>query len=384
MRLQDVDQSILTNSVRDQQAPLAPNVPAIRGALDRLDLLRMPLIVLVVYIHSYAAIDLTHDNPDTTEFVAYVLSEQMARIAVPLFFLLSGYLFFRDGAVDFDRFTDKITSRIHTLLIPFLFWTTAIFIFVYTVEHIPSLAGFVSEPKTVGLDPFEILDRIVGWTGTPVAYQFWFIRDLIALVIIAPAIYWILRSTGPYLVVILGAVWFLGSWPFRIPSGEAMFFFTLGAYVGVARLNLFALDRYAFSQAALYVALLCFAIYGRDAWWGVYAKKLAIVVGVSFALALTRLAAKSDRLSAVLLLLAPASFFVFAVHEPTLTISRKLVGRVIGHGPISVFAQYLILPLAIIAIAIAAYLALTRLLPRPMRFVTGARARTAAVPRDKT
>ena len=67
----------------------------------RLKLLRFPPIIGVVYIHAYfTAITFSHGTIGTedlnpaTDFIRVLVSQGLARIAVPLFFLMAGYLFF--------------------------------------------------------------------------------------------------------------------------------------------------------------------------------------------------------------------------------------------------------------------------------------------------
>lgn len=69
-----------------------------------IDLLRFPLALLVLYIHA----DLMTTNssslisPDATPFlwnVDYLISKIIGSVSVPAFFLISGLLFFKYGAL---------------------------------------------------------------------------------------------------------------------------------------------------------------------------------------------------------------------------------------------------------------------------------------------
>ncbi len=100
----------------------------------RLNLLRFPLIVGVVFVHAYettvgfsggsVSIGLNQNNV-ISEFIRNLISQEIARIAVPIFFLMSGYLFFAGFVWSKENYLDKVKSRIKTLLIPFLFWNIA-------------------------------------------------------------------------------------------------------------------------------------------------------------------------------------------------------------------------------------------------------------------
>ena len=77
-------------------------------------MLRFPLIVLVVYLHNgsgtvrfaNAGIVERSSSPMLDYFVAF-LSDGVARVAVPLFFLMAGYLFFNRAI----RPTSLVASR---------------------------------------------------------------------------------------------------------------------------------------------------------------------------------------------------------------------------------------------------------------------------------
>ena len=75
---------------------------------NTINFLRFPLTVAVVYIHfnisrkgiSVHGLNYGTDNPDWYTFIINLFSSVIASIAVPLFFLISGYLFFCQK--DFD------------------------------------------------------------------------------------------------------------------------------------------------------------------------------------------------------------------------------------------------------------------------------------------
>ena len=114
----------------------------------RLQLLRFPLIVGVVFIHAYT---LPTDPPTAiasgfhiNEFIQTLISQELARCAVPLFFLMSGYLFFSGAAWSTEKYKTKIRSRISTLLIPFLFWNILVLMLFAAAQSHPKTAPFIS------------------------------------------------------------------------------------------------------------------------------------------------------------------------------------------------------------------------------------------------
>jgi len=144
---------------------------------------------------------------------------------VPLFFIISGFLYFRNvpekAGVDF--FWKKTRSRVFSLVIPYLI-ANAFAFGCYWLAHryAPEMiSGYFGDDWN---KPFFIF-----WTG-PINMSLWFIRDLIIACIVAPLIYLLVRYTRIWGVLALGAVWiWVGGSPWY------NIWFTLGAWVAVCQ-----------------------------------------------------------------------------------------------------------------------------------------------------
>lgn len=85
---------------------------------DKIKILSFVAIILVLYIHS-----VFHDYPHEilgmkfNHFLQCVISEQIGRCAVPLFFMISGYLFFLNVSSLRDVLR-KMNKRVNSLFIP--------------------------------------------------------------------------------------------------------------------------------------------------------------------------------------------------------------------------------------------------------------------------
>ena len=202
----------------------------------RIELLRFPLIVGVVFIHSYdinpafagAKIGLAQMD-FVTDFVRSVISLGVACTAVPLLFLISGYLFFASRPLTAVSFVAKLKSRSHTLLVPFLVWNIATLICLAIAQAAPATQVFFSG-NSLAVDRFTFSDffnAIWGIGRPPISYQFWFIRDLMLLVLIAPCIEFLNRSSSTiylsiYLICLLADTNLAGLRAVR--GGHAVFF----------------------------------------------------------------------------------------------------------------------------------------------------------------
>ena len=71
-----------------------------KSLIDSFNLLRFPLIAMVVLIHcnlsefKMQGVDITSTFPSWYDEFMYLFSEALTRLAVPIFFIISGYLFF--------------------------------------------------------------------------------------------------------------------------------------------------------------------------------------------------------------------------------------------------------------------------------------------------
>ena len=185
---------------------------------NAISFLRFPLAVLVVYLHSRPeVIGAGADMECMPKLLnlTNLISGNITRIAVPAFFFISGYLFFRNiEKWEWSRYFDKLERRFHTLVVPFVVWNLLILgIFFFIQTFVPSLIhnehelirnyGLSHYLSAFGLNVFE----------KPICYQLWFIRDLIVLVLLYYLHYQLhlkhlfLRICLDLYLVVLGLLW---------------------------------------------------------------------------------------------------------------------------------------------------------------------------------
>lgn len=122
-----------------------------------IDWLRLPLAVMVVFIHSFgkSQIDMSrlHSDPCSMqsiyEFVRIAGSNVITHCAVPVFFVISGYLFFfnvREWNV--RVYANNLLKRWHSLAVPYLLW---IVIFVGYTEVIKLGGVLLNEKPLIGM-----------------------------------------------------------------------------------------------------------------------------------------------------------------------------------------------------------------------------------------
>ncbi len=197
---------------------------------------------MVVLVHSYNYTD-SFLQPTTKlseglyfpAMIEFFFSNALNRFVNPLFFAISGYLFF----VGIEKFTvklyvNKLKKRVISLLTPYVFWVffwTFIGLMIVNIvgsSHFPLLAEkFENWP----VSPFGSMYH------SPVPFQFWFIKDLFKLVLLSPVIYFFVKKLGKYAIVLLFIPWLMDiSFPY-MPYCDGLISFTIGCYCAVYGLD---------------------------------------------------------------------------------------------------------------------------------------------------
>lgn len=338
---------------------------------DRLAMLRLPLIAGVIFIHAFS---LQAPYPaDLNAVVQLMLSEGIARLAVPIFFLMAGFFLYGSGpglGWSWPIYRAKLKARARTLLVPMLLWGLITLGIFSLAQALPQTRAYFSGATVVAnFSAADWLNALLGVSGSPLAYQFWFIRDLIIAVVASPVLV-LLLNTGPrFTLALLTLLWLFTPKPYPIPAPEAVLFFTLGLFCRARGLSLFSLDRAARWLWAPYLLLVALTPLYLGSPYGLAVQKVGIAPGVPLALWLTGLASPGGGLGRVLLRYAPASFFVFAAHEPLLTVVKKLLPKAVP----SALGVYLLAPVIVLAVLLVLHALLARALPRVAGVLSGGR-----------
>ena len=188
---------------------------------------RFPLAVLVVFIHSVG--DINGSYYHLRDFISHPLLS----FVVPAFFIISGYLFFMnvEGRTISKWYSDKIKKRAKTLLLPYVIWNliTLMLDFLKYVKH--SICwinyGDISLWGVINKTFFDYM---------PIDLPLWYIRDLIILVVISPALYYLFKKVTYLFFVVIGIWYFIGG--NFIINPVSLLFFSLGGLLAIRNINL--------------------------------------------------------------------------------------------------------------------------------------------------
>lgn len=306
--------------------------------------MRLPLALMVVFIHLNFRADATSIHwlhptaADIMPISVSVLVGEVAAIAVPLFFMVSGYLFFLNTKWSLLTFARKLRRRVRSLLVPYLLFNTLAVIGLMAATILNSDTG-ISEQTVAGainryLGNFRWLHiywdahitgystNLLGWRKSvsyPMDVPLWFIRDLMVVVLMAPLWHWLLQRMKGWGLLLLMILSLTGIWiPLAGFSVTSCFYFCIGAWAAPRTPSLLIrLPRVAPMLTAVALLLMAVDLALKGTPLTTYARFFFLLLAVIATAAwFTRLAKRpAGRFFPLLERHAsPASFFVFAVH----------------------------------------------------------------------
>ncbi len=147
-----------------------------------IDWMRFPLAVLVVFIHVPRS---------QGYFIQWLCSDVICSMAVPLFFVISGYLYFiniTDLNSPKEWYVRKSISRIKSILIPYVFWAL-LPILIFALKKVVGMIIHQHGHEML----FDGLSRMnfyhILWeagNGGPEDMSLWFLRNLLIVSLFTP------------------------------------------------------------------------------------------------------------------------------------------------------------------------------------------------------
>ncbi|MBP7510152.1 MAG: acyltransferase [Prolixibacteraceae bacterium] len=350
---------------------------------DKLRTISFFLILLVVMVHSTnlsVRIDanFTTINKGVNSFFQNFISDGIAKIASPLFFAISGYLFFlniNEGKP--AEFLEKYKKRFRTLVIPYLLWSIFGLIFYFAIQSIPYFKPFFTRELIRDYSFSQVLTRIF---LQPIPYQLWFIRDLTVLVLISPLIHWLLKNLRNLIVLFFLILWFL-NFNYVIFDNRSILFFTSGAYFSVNRINphnFKVKHQHIYLTICWITLVLCKTILVHIGYSNntliLILQRASILFGIlTIWLLYDKLFKNTDLSKTRIYNLFQYTFFIYVFHEPTITIVKKSLYFFLGTTELSSFLIYLLAPTITLFFSIIVASYLKNIAPVLYKTITGKR-----------
>lgn len=337
--------------------------------------LRFIFSVLVVFIHTYGRGGVSGDTLVAGGLVDNVqgfFSHTLASVAVPSFFLLSGYLFFTRMQVwSWAKYGQLLRRRSVTLLMPFVVWNVLKLITLFIPAMLNSgWEGLAQVCHTYG-------GWRMWWDGNPdypapILLATWFLRDLMVFCLLAPLVHWLVRKGAFTLFALLMCCSLFDWWPTtRVCSAHHLAFFVWGATFSIRGMDMFA-SFSRFSTLSYFVGTL--ALVARVWYPCTLTSLLFLSLGI---VAICNFVSLHGSMFARLLptRLTQASMFIYLGHSLLVLsgVSWMLAHLIPLGGEAWVLLRYFLAPPIAIAILIFLYQILHRRLPVVLFVLLGRR-----------
>jgi peptidoglycan/LPS O-acetylase OafA/YrhL len=372
------------------------------------------LLIMVAFIHGYNENLRFSDNgsilvPPWLSFLERFISDGVCRVAVPLFFAISGYLACEStgrilGIADYFILLKK---RVFSLLIPYLMVSGSGIALVMLLQLFPFSRPFFNN-YDIANTSFSDWVRI--WLLNPVPFQLWFIRFLMNYFLFFPVLFFAIRYLRELFVLILFLFWSwttlyykIGAWKiafslctflFCFISGtdfqpyiptqknelEGLFFFGLGMYASLHRIPLILP-----TGRGLLQVLLIFWLF-----WIAYRTRISLeipprhnevhyhligftLIGMVLVWYYYDIISGSIESWNWLSKNAGLAFGVFLFHEPILTILKKGMIRLGGGSDASLLLSFILAPVLAFLFSLFISRIFSDRLPGLYKFFTGNR-----------
>lgn len=356
-----------------------------------INLIKGYMTLLVVILHTSFDAGLRYQ--DGVEPFIRIFISKLGAIAVPIFFLISGYLFFSNlQEWDWNVWKKKVQKRGKTLFIPYILWIVIAFVFkflwgILKKEFVQNGFFGIKEyfVRQGGLRifydrPLIIYDKsILGYlvdSSKPIDGPLWYVRELMILVLLSPVIWRVLKVTGNYALLGLGTIFllFIGL-PFVLVSPTSLFFFSIGAAFSISGKDFLECFRKWNIVSCIFSAVfLALSFVIEDPLWNELVSRCFVMAGVVMMSNLIADLYDAGRIKPVQLF-TDSSFFIYVSHAVLITeISNFLLWRVF---PIT--AEWMLIlkvflrPAVAVGICLLLFVAMKKICPKFLCLLTGGR-----------
>lgn len=301
-------------------------------------------------------------------------------IAVPTFFVMSGFLYYYNC----DKLNicfKKAKKRIFSLLIPYFIFCALYTVYFLVLCNLPILKDKLNNAVNAKLNASNVFQGLflAKYSGI-----LWYVRNLIALTLISPLIYYSLK-VKPVAYVVLVGMFFCYFFDLNIPINLGIeinkwFWYYLGVVVSIHIKDFKKLKTktsvFFLIVGLLIVVLLCiYKINPLDIEFYSFIEKtvnkisllvLVICFWFAFDLVVTEKTIKLENIS----------FFVYCIHSLILESFQKIIFLLGDKNLLFATIHYFIPPCLTYFIIIAIALFMDRFMPKTFKLISGGRTLT--------
>ncbi len=329
------------------------------------------LSLLVVWVHSEnAELFLGEMGRESLVYrLESFFAQTLGQMAVPGFFMISAYLFYRN--FQFSKTVSKWKSRCKSLLLPYVLWNTLYYLGYVVVTRL-SFAKNVIGKEPVAFDLKELFLAAVYYKYNPV---FWYLFQLLLLVLLAPLLYVVICrkwSGALWLALLTLGLWKNVSLPFL--NLDALFYYSAAGYAVLFGAKIEG-ENTPF-QKKIWFAVLIFSwlilwLFGKPGKFLHFTPVHTVLIRFLGVLVLYSILKEIP--------FKPAgstvknSFFLYAIHFPWVRFFNKTGAAILKGSQVAAAVFFLIMPFLILLVSSVAGYLLKHTVPRLYDILSGGR-----------
>lgn len=361
---------------------------------DTISILRFPLTVGVVFIHFSLSKGLNiHgtfyglNNPDWFFFVTNFISEVLSKLCVPSFFFISGFLFFREAYFNKDLYIQKLSTRIRSLFIPFILWNIIGAAFILCKSTIPFVSNYYP-PIEIRFSFIRLFSTFFNNSNNsgllvypadfpppmdicPINIPLWYIRELMIMILLSPAIFWISKKGSKLSIIIIGLIWY--TIPLLLPQAryipmllQALFFFSWGAFYNINKINFInTFLKHKRIICTLYLIIAITDAFTKEFTYSHYIHTFGLLFGIPFLFIIASYLSERSLIRQKQILIE-SCFFIYAFHSLFMNDAAKFTFKLFhisDCNPYIWLVFYLSVPIITTGICISLYSILRSITP---------------------
>lgn len=219
--------------------------------------------------------------------------------------------------------------------------------------------------------------NIVMLSTSPANVPMWFIRDLMVIVLFSPLVYYSVRKSGLFLIVLLLCYIFNVWIPLSGFSVTSYFFFSIGAFACIKNIDIIVFCRkigWWIIPVTVILMLPSLLLYGEESALRVYSRPIyvlcACIATIKVSSCLVEYGIVKNRI-----FLTKSCFFIYAIHTLLiLGICASILDFIIpGNGYVHKLVSYLCLPVITVICCLIIFKIMSHYMPKTLSLLTGNR-----------
>jgi surface polysaccharide O-acyltransferase-like enzyme len=335
----------------------------------------------VVFIHG-GVIDTSVNFADGIQsfevpfYVAKIqeFTDTITCVAVPMFFLMSGFLLYTKDA----SFLKNLKKKSKTILLPYFLWAILVILFLFIAQSFNFTKPYFASLIVRNFSPMDWIGVFFGHFGKfaephghPLVYQFWFLRDLFVLNLLFVIIKKIIDFYPGGAFVLFFVLW-IGGINIYIVSSAALFFFSLGYFIVKYNINYKHIDNIKTKDAVImYVITIITSLFFKESI--IIISAINVMTGILFFIKLSYSFVKTEKIYKTLLWLEQYAFWVYATHGIVIVAMIKISVRIMPMNNGWLLVNYFGVTLLCISILVGIGIIFRKIFPKIFSILTGER-----------